>query len=231
MIKGGRFNRDRAGRGRAAARSQRPVFKAAPGRRYLAFYKPFEVLCQFTPEKLPQSSTAEKAQEEKITLASFGIPSGVYPVGRLDYDSEGLLLLSDDGRLTTKLFADNHRRTYLVQVENIPSEENLAKLERGVMIEGKMTLPCETWLLQKDPVLPERSKPIRFRKEIPTAWMELTLFEGRNRQVRKMTAHVGHPTLRLLRVAIGRLALFDLGIKPGEWLELNPEEVEAVFLD
>jgi len=220
-------DRNRAGRGRAAFDAARKAaFRPAEGRRYIAFYKPFEVLCQFTPEKLPDGGVSDK-----VTLASFAFPPAVYPVGRLDYDSEGLMLLSDDGRLTTKLFADDHRRTYLVQVENIPTEASLQQLERGVMIEGKMTKRCETWLLQKDPVLPERSKPIRFRKDIPTAWVELTLFEGRNRQVRKMTAHIGHPTLRLLRVAIGRLALFDLGIKPGEWLELEMEEVAAVFLD
>jgi 23S rRNA pseudouridine2457 synthase len=201
-------------------------FKPVRGRRYLAFYKPFEVLCQFTPEKLPDGSCSDK-----VTLSSFDFPPNVYPVGRLDYDSEGLLLLSDDGRLTTRLFDGSHRRTYLAQVENMPSTEKLAQLEGGVPIEGKVTRPCEAWLLEKEPVLPERKKPIRYRKNIPTAWLELTLFEGRNRQVRKMTAYIGHPTLRLLRVAIGRLALFDLGINPGEWLELNAGEVEAVFDD
>jgi len=201
-------------------------FRIAKGRHYLAFYKPFEVLCQFSPEKLPDGSVGDK-----VTLAAFGFPADVYPVGRLDYDSEGLLLLSDDGRLTTKLFDDRHRRTYLAQIENIPSQDKLNELERGVIIEGRRTRPCETWLLAKDPVLPERAKPIRFRKNIPTAWLELTLFEGRNRQVRKMTATIGHPTLRLLRVAIGRLALFDLGINPGEWLELTAEEVGAIFLE
>lgn len=201
-------------------------FKPAKGRHYLAFYKPFEVLCQFTPEKLPDGT-----HSDKVTLASFGFPASVYPVGRFDYDSEGLLLLSDDGRLTTKLFEDSHRRTYLAQIEKLPSPDSLTQLEDGVPIEGRVTKPCEAWIIEKEPVLPERTKPIRYRKNIPTSWLELTLFEGRNRQVRKMTAFIGHPTLRLLRVAIGRLALFDLGIKPGEWLELSTEEVEAVFLD
>ena len=205
---------------------KKPSFRPARGRRYLAFYKPFEVLCQFTPEKLTDGSASDK-----VTLASFGFPKSVYPVGRLDYDSEGLLLLSDDGRLTTKLFEDSHRRTYLAQIEHIPSQDSLTRLEGGVPIEGKVTRPCEAWILEKEPLLPERSKPIRYRKNIPTAWLELTLFEGRNRQVRKMTAYIGHPTLRLLRVAIGGLALFDLGIKPGEWLELNGDEVEAIFVD
>ncbi|MBS2008574.1 MAG: pseudouridine synthase [Cyanobacteria bacterium SZAS TMP-1] len=220
------MKKDRGGRGRSNFAAQQQTFKPAAGRRYLAFYKPFEVLCQFSPEKLPDGTFSEK-----VTLAAFGLPPDVYPVGRLDFDSEGLLLLSDDGRLTTRLFGDEHRRTYLAQVENIPSQEKLERLEAGVVIEGRRTKPCETWLLQKEPVLPERSKPIRFRKDIPTAWIELTLFEGRNRQVRKMTAQIGHPTLRLLRVAIGRLGLFDLGLKPGEWLDLSPEEVAAVFLD
>jgi 23S rRNA pseudouridine2457 synthase len=184
------------------------------------------VLCQFTPEKLPDGSTSDK-----ITLSAFSFPAGVYPVGRLDYDSEGLLLLSDDGRLTTQLFEEGHRRTYLAQIENQPTPDSLAQLERGVPIEGRLTRPCETWLLEKEPTLPERTKPIRFRKNIPTSWLELTLFEGRNRQVRKMTAYIGHPTLRLLRVAIGRLGLFELGLNPGEWLELTAEEIEAVFHD
>ena len=201
-------------------------FNQAKSRQYLAFYKPFEVLCQFTPEKLPDGSPSEK-----ITLSSFGFPADVYPVGRLDYDSEGLLLLSDDGRLTTKLFEDHHGRTYLAQIENIPSAETIARLEAGVIIEGRPTLPCEAWLLEKEPVLAERSKPVRFRKSIPTAWLELTLFEGRNRQVRKMTAAVGHPTLRLVRVAVGRLGLFDLNLAPGEWLAMNADQLEAVFLD
>ncbi|MBU6452888.1 MAG: pseudouridine synthase [Cyanobacteria bacterium REEB67] len=198
----------------------------SPGRLYLAFYKPFEVLCQFSPEKLPDGSVSDK-----ITLAAFGFPPDVYPVGRLDYDSEGLLLLSDDGRLTTKLFKENHPRTYLAQVENIPCAESIAELEAGVIIEGKATLPCQAWLLPNEPTLPDRQKPVRFRKNIPTAWLELTLFEGRNRQVRKMTAKIGHPTLRLVRVAVGGLRLFELGITAGQWVELNREEFEAIFLD
>jgi 23S rRNA pseudouridine2457 synthase len=214
------------GRKMDPSRAPRREFRAAPGRRYIAFYKPYEVLCQFSPEKLPDGSFSDK-----ITLASFGFPPDVYPVGRLDYDSEGMLLLSDDSRLTTRLFDQHHARTYIVQVENIPTKETLARLEAGVIIEGKATLPCETWLLQKDPVLEERSKPVRVRKNIPTAWVELTLYEGRNRQVRKMTASVGHPTLRLLRVAVGNLALFDLGIAAGEWINLEPAQIEAVFGD
>ena len=110
------------------------MMRYSPGRRYLAFYKPFEVLCQFSPEKLPDGTVSDK-----VTLAAFGFPADVYPVGRLDFDSEGLLLLSDDGRLTTNLFRDNHPRTYLTQVENIPSAESIAALEAGVIIEGRAT--------------------------------------------------------------------------------------------
>lgn len=199
-----------------------PAFVPASRCLYLAFYKPFEVLCQFSPPELGS---------EKITLAHFDFPQRVYPVGRLDYDSEGLLILSDDGRLTTRLFDEDkpHDRTYLVQVENIPDKESLRALEAGVLVEGRMTRPAVARLLAEPPELPERSKPVRFRKNIPTAWLSLTLFEGRNRQVRKMTAAVGHPTLRLARRSIGDLDLFELGLAPGEWMELGGDEVLKLF--
>ncbi len=187
---------------------------------YIAFYKPYEVLNQFTADG-----------SDKQTLAPFNFPKDCYPVGRLDYDSEGLLILSNDGRLTTSLFdqSDPHPRTYLVQIEKEPTNESLEQLEIGLMIEGRRTKPAEAYLLDGEPELPERSKPIRFRKTVPTCWLELTLWEGRNRQVRKMTASIGHPTLRLARVAIGSLSLFELGLKPGEWRTLTEEEVLKLF--
>lgn len=208
--------------------SGRPAFVPASRCLYLAFYKPFEVLCQFSPADSHQTGLQGP---QKITLADFGFPQKVYPVGRLDYDSEGLLVLSDDGRLTSRLFDEDkpHDRTYLVQVENIPSKESLRALESGVPVEGRLTKPALARLLTEAPMLPERSKPIRYRKNIPTAWLSLTLREGRNRQVRKMTAFVGHPTLRLVRRSIGSLDLFSLGLAPGQWKELTSDEVLKLF--
>jgi 23S rRNA pseudouridine2457 synthase len=191
------------------------------GREYLAFYKPFDVLCQFTPE--PGS--------EKGTLAQFGFPRAVYPIGRLDADSEGLLLLSDDPRLNSRLLdpQNGHSRTYLAQVENVPTQAALEKLASGVDIKGHWTLPAQISLVKEEPQLPEREKPIRSRKNIPTAWLEVTIKEGKNRQVRRMTAAVGHPTLRLVRVAIGRLRLDSLALKPGQWRNLTDEELALAF--
>jgi len=191
------------------------------GRSYLAFFKPFDVLCQFTPE--PGS--------DKSTLAQFGFPRDVYPIGRLDADSEGLLLLSDDPRLNSRLLdpKNEHPRTYLAQIENVPSKPSIEKLEAGVDIKGHWTLPARATLVQEDPVLPERAKPIRFRKNIPTAWLKLTITEGKNRQVRRMTAAVGHPTLRLVRIAIGNLELASLNLQPGEWRSLTDEELALAF--
>ncbi|HMW89466.1 MAG TPA: pseudouridine synthase [Candidatus Obscuribacter sp.] len=201
----------------------KPSFRPARGRSYIAFYKPFEVLCQFSEEK-------ESGEEKKTTLAAFDFPASVYPVGRLDYDSEGLLLLSDDGRMTRELFEGReHPRTYLVQVERVPEAAQLLQLEKGVLLQGVKTRPAKVKLLTDEPQIEERCKPIRFRKSVPTAWLELTLWEGKNRQVRRMTAHVGHPTLRLLRVSIGQLRLSDLGLKCGQWRSLSPEEVLKIF--
>jgi 23S rRNA pseudouridine2457 synthase len=181
-------------------------------KRYILFYKPFDVLSQFSPEN------------GKQTLADFmSLPKDIYPVGRLDYDSEGLLLLTNDNDIKHR-FTDpkfDHAKTYLVQVERIPSEESLLQLRNGVVIEGKKTKLASALLLHSEPALPPRSIPIRFRKTIPTAWIELTITEGRNRQVRKMTAAVGHPTLRLVRVKIGNISIENL--KPGEWLEVTKE--------
>ena len=176
----------------------------------IAFHKPYGVLSQFTPDGSPNR-----------TLADFGFPKNVYPIGRLDADSEGLLLLSDEPELNERLLHPRHahRRTYWAQVERIPSPEALGQLERGVTIQGYKTLPCRAWILDPQPQIPPRIPPIRYRKNVPDCWMALELVEGKNRQVRRMTAAVGHPTLRLLRV---RIADVDLGTLPaGEWRELR----------
>lgn len=190
--------------------------------RYLAFFKPCGVLCQFTAEV-----------EGQRTLADFIPVPGVYPVGRLDRDSEGLLLFTDDGplahRLTDPSFA--HPRTYLVQVEarTPPSPEAMAALRRGVTLGGKdgpyRTRPARVEVIAA-PDLPPRAVPIRERKAIGTAWLSMTLTEGKNRQVRHMTAAVGHPTLRLVRWAMGALTL--AGLAPGDWRELTDAEVGAL---
>jgi 23S rRNA pseudouridine2457 synthase len=184
--------------------------------RYLKFFKPYDVLCQF-------SDVAGRA-----TLKAFVPVPGVYPVGRLDRDSEGLLLLTDDGKLAHQLTDPRfeHPKTYLVQVERVPDPKALQSLRRGVELKDGRTRPADIELLADPPVLPNRLVPIRFRKNVPTAWLSLTIREGRNRQVRRMTAAIGYPTLRLVRVAIGPIALGDL--TPGEWRELKPDELTAL---
>ena len=181
---------------------------------YIAFNKPYGVLSQFSGER--------------ASLANYIPVKGVYPVGRLDRDSEGLLLLTNDGdfqhRLTDPKF--HHPRTYWVQVERVPDQRALDRLENGVTIEGQRTRPAKIRLLKDAPALPARNPPVRFRKNVPTAWLEMTLTEGRNRQVRRMTAAVGFPTLRLVRVAIGGLHL--AGLAPGEWRELAGDELQVV---
>ena len=179
--------------------------------RYLLFHKPFNVLSQFTSEA------------GKKTLADFIPVPGVYPVGRLDYDSEGLLLLSDDGGLQNRLSDPRfgHPRTYWVQVEGEIDEAALQRLRDGVAIQGRRTKPSQAAAMG-EPFWPAREPPIRKRRAIPTSWCELTLTEGRNRQVRRMTAAVGFPTLRLIRVAIGPWRID--GLKPGEWRELTEQE-------
>jgi 23S rRNA pseudouridine2457 synthase len=186
----------------------------------LAIHKPYGVLSQFTPE--PGSAWR--------TLADFGLPKNVYPVGRLDADSEGLLLLTDEAGLNTRLLdpKHGHRREYWVQVERIPSDQTLAQLARGVKIGDYSTLPCRAWHLDPPPVLPPRDPPVRFRKTVPDGWIALELTEGKNRQVRRMTASVGHPTLRLVRARIGALTLPGLNLAPGKWRELTPGERNAV---
>lgn len=182
--------------------------------RYIVFYKPYGVVSQFSGEG--------------ATLKDYISVKGIYPVGRLDHDSEGLLLLTDDGavqhRLTDPKF--QHPRTYWVQVERIPDEQNLQRLREGVVIQGRRTRPAQVRRMEKEPELPPRDPPIRFRKNVATAWLEIALTEGRNRQVRRMTAAVGHPTLRLVRVAIGDLRLE--GIKPGEWRNLSKNEAAGL---
>lgn len=185
----------------------------------LAFHKPYGVLSQFTPEPGSRWST----------LAAFGFPPRVYPIGRLDADSEGLLLLSDEPELNHRLLDPHygHPRTYWVQVEGIPSEDALLRLGAGGLnILGHRTRPCRVRRLDPPPVVPPRTPPIRFRKSVPDCWLEITLVEGKNRQVRRMTAAIGHPTLRLIRHAIGALTLADL--PPGTWREVSARERPAL---
>ena len=186
----------------------------------LAFHKPYGVLSQFTRE--PGSAWR--------TLADFNLPANVYPLGRLDADSEGLLLLSDEPGLNTQLLDPQHahRREYWAQVERIPDAHALTTLRRGgIDLGGYRTRPCHVRLLETPPTLPPREPPIRFRKNVPDAWLALELVEGKNRQVRRMTAAVGHPTLRLIRVRIGEFALRELA--PGKWRELTAAQRAAVF--
>jgi 23S rRNA pseudouridine2457 synthase len=185
----------------------------------LAFHKPYGVLSQFTPE--PGSRWR--------TLADFRLPPGTYALGRLDADSEGLLLLSDEPGLNSRLLdpAAAHPREYWVQVERIPTDAALAQLARGVKIGGHATQPCKVRRLEPAPAVPQRDPPVRQRKSVPDCWLALELTEGKNRQVRRMTAAVGHPTLRLRRVRIGWFAPDDLA--PGQWRELTAAERAAVF--
>jgi 23S rRNA pseudouridine2457 synthase len=183
----------------------------------ILFYKPYGVLSQFTREG------------EWKTLADFGpFPDTVYPAGRLDADSEGLLVLTDDNRIKRRITepGSSHPRTYVAQVERVPEPAALERLRHGVIIEGKKTRDAGVTLLAGEPDIPPRQVPIRFRKTVPTAWLELTLTEGRNRQVRKMTAAVGHPALRLIRTRIGDLTLE--GLSPGMWRSLTADEIRPL---
>lgn len=186
----------------------------------LAFHKPYGVLSQFTTE--PGSRWR--------TLADFGLPKKVYALGRLDADSEGLLLLSDEAGLNTQLLDPKHahRREYWAQVEKVPTPETISRLEQGgIDLRDFKTLPCHVHLLEPAPVVLPRDPPVRVRKTVPDAWLSLELVEGKNRQVRRMTAAVGHPTLRLIRVRIGA---FCLGQLPrGNWRELTSSERDSVF--
>lgn len=192
--------------------------------RYIVFYKPYQVLCQFSPEG------------EKKTLADHfpEIRKNIYPVGRLDFDSEGLLLLTDDKALTHRLLDPKfaHKRTYLVQVDGAITQDAIRQLEKGVMInvDGKQykTRPATARILSEEPVMPERNPPIRYRKEIPTSWIALTLTEGKNRQVRKMTAAVNFPTLRLIRYSIGNINIE--GYTPGEYKIFDEQIISQLLL-
>lgn len=194
--------------------------------RYIIFNKPYNVLSQFTDNT--------DGGIQRHTLKDYIPVSSVYPVGRLDRDSEGLLLLTNHGQLQHRLSEPKfaHPRTYWVQVEKIPDEKALMQLQHGVIIKNYKTRPAKVKLLSVEPSLPPRDPPIRFRKTVPTAWLEITLTEGRNRQVRRMTAAVSFPTLRLVRIAIAHLRLDTL--KPGEWRDLNQTEIlslkQMVFL-
>ena len=183
----------------------------------ILFNKPYGVLSQFTPEGTWK------------TLADFGpFPKTVYAAGRLDAESEGLLLLTDDRQISHRLTDPRygHSRTYLAQVEGIVDDAALDALRSGVTIENRATRPAVVRVLENEPAFPSRPVAIRFRKTVPTTWIEITITEGRNRQVRKMTAAVGHPTLRLIRTHIGELSLEDLA--PGQWRALNAAEVSAL---
>jgi 23S rRNA pseudouridine2457 synthase len=183
----------------------------------LRFWKPYGVLTKFTDS------------EGRPTLADYIDVPNVYAAGRLDLDSEGLLILTDSARLATRLtdpkFA--HPRTYWVQVERIPEEAALQKLRDGLILKDGLTRPAQARLLDAPPAIPDRPVPIRYRKNVPDGWLELTLTEGRNRQVRRMTAAVGHPTLRLVRWAIGPVTL--AGLQPGQWELLDEARAQSLW--
>jgi 23S rRNA pseudouridine2457 synthase len=186
----------------------------------IALHKPYGVLSQFTQE-----------HPSHRTLAEFGFPPGVYPIGRLDSDSEGLILLSDEAKWNQRLLhpTKGHERTYHVQVEGAPTPEALATLSRGVQLPDFRTLPCKVELLDPAPLYPARVPPIRERKTVPTVWLAMKLVEGKNRQVRRMTAAVGYPTLRLIRASMGKLELGALQLDPGKWRELGPAEIKLLL--
>jgi len=171
----------------------------------IAFNKPFNVMCQFTDDT------------GRSTLADFIPVKHVYAAGRLDYDSEGLLLLTDDGALQHRLTEPRRRtrKTYLAQVERVPDDDALVRLRKGIALKDGITAPGEARLVSEPEWLWPRQPPIRHRLNVPTAWLELTITEGRNRQVRRMTAAVGHPTLRLIRIAVGDWSLD--GLASGQW--------------
>ncbi len=182
--------------------------------RYILFHKPYNVLSQFTAEDGAQ------------TLADFNLPPDVYAAGRLDKDSEGLLLLTNDGPLIERLLNPKSEKpkTYWVLVERLPLANELEQMKKGLKIEDYQTRPCEAKLLDPQPEVPARTPPVRFRKTVQDYWIEITIVEGKNRQIRKMTASIGHPTLRLIRKKIGHLELGNLA--PGEWKEITRENIQ-----
>jgi len=191
--------------------------KSGEAHQHVVFHKPYGVLSKFTDA------------EDRPTLAAYMSMPHVYPAGRLDMDSEGLLLLTSDGDLATRLTSPSYKvpKTYLVQVERIPDEAALVQLRRGVLVKGKRTRPATVHLLTEEPKVHPRPVPVRFRKSVPTAWLRMEISEGMNRQIRRMTAQVGHPTLRVIRVAIGSIQLGALA--PGEWRIPNPSEIQGLL--
>ena len=184
--------------------------------RTIAFNKPYGVLPCFTdPGGRP-------------TLMDYIDVPGVYAAGRLDQDSEGLMILTSDGALAHRITDPQHKlpKVYLAQVERVPNDDAISRLRSGVVLSGQRTRPAEARVLADAPALPDRPVPIRVRKNVPTSWIEITLHEGMNRQVRRMTAAVGHPTLRLIRIAIGPIRLDDLS--PGQWRDLAPDEIAKI---
>jgi 23S rRNA pseudouridine2457 synthase len=185
----------------------------------IAFHKPYGVLCQFTAD-----------QPGQRTLADFDFPKHVYPLGRLDMDSEGLLLLTDEANLNDTLLnpKNAHLRSYLVQVEGIPNDSALLRLSNGTLIiQRHRCLPCSVKMITENCIIPPRNPPIRVRKLIPDSWIQMELYEGKNRQVRRMTAAVGHPTLLLIRSKIGSFS--DPNLTPGTWRILSDQEKRLVF--
>ena len=183
----------------------------------IRFWKPYNVLTQFTDK------------DGRPTLGDYVAIPNVYAAGRLDFDSEGLLLLTDSARLKTRLTDPKfeHPRTYLVQIERIPDEAALQRLREGVQLNDGLTRSAQVERLESAPDLPERPVPIRYRKNVPDCWIKLTLTEGRNRQVRRMTAAVGHPTLRLVRWSVGPITLE--GLQPGEWKSLSKDQENQLW--
>ena len=177
--------------------------------RLILFNKPFHVLCQFTD------------REGRVTLADYIDVPNIYPAGRLDYDSEGLLLLTDDGALQARIADPRHKlpKTYWVQVEGVPDEVALEKLRAGITLSDFSALPAKVRLIDEPAELWQRDPPIRYRAAIPTSWLEIRIREGKNRQVRRMTAAIGYPTLRLIRAAIGAATLEGLAL--GQWRQID----------
>ena len=181
----------------------------------ILFNKPFQVLCQFSP------------QEGRQSLADYLSIPGIYPAGRLDADSEGLLLLTDDGKLQHAIAHPDHKeaKTYLVQVDGVPDAASMARLQAPIDLGDFTTKPCKAVHIAEPAWLWPRNPPIRQRADQPTSWLAITLQEGKNRQVRRMTAAVGLPTLRLVRSAIGAISLASHPLMPGEWMEVSAKEI------